>query len=60
MIRWGVVLVLIGLAVALFLSGSAGGQIVDIGKWLVVAGLVIAVVFALLGGRGSGPGAAFP
>lgn len=55
MFRWGILLVLIGLLIACFFSGSAGGQLVDIGKWLIGAAIVIWVLWLIFGGFGRGP-----
>lgn len=56
MLRWGILLILLGLVVAMFLSGSAGGAMVDIGKWLVGAAIIIWIIWMVIGGTRSGPG----
>jgi Flp pilus assembly protein protease CpaA len=55
MFRWGILLVLIGLLVACFFSGSAGGQLVGIGQWLIGAAIVLWVLWLIFSGLGRGP-----
>jgi hypothetical protein len=55
MIRWGIGIILLGLLVALFFGGGAGGQLVDVGKYIVGIGVFVWVIYMIFG-RWGGPG----
>jgi hypothetical protein len=53
MLRWGILLIILGAILSLFL-GFPGGQLQQLGWVLVAVALVVFIVLALTG-RGGGP-----
>jgi hypothetical protein len=54
-LRWGVALILFGIVLYLF-GFAGGGDVIDIGKWIVLAALVIWVLGGVFWPRGTGTG----